>query len=65
MDGGMSDAELLALAEREAGFLADENNHCAASIMRALVVMLRYKMRERHGPDANIRAMNAAAGLGE
>lgn len=46
MDGGMSDAELLALAEREAGFLDDDNNHCAAAILRALVVMLRLKMRE-------------------
>ncbi len=37
----MSDEELLALAEREAGFLAGENNHCAAAIMRALAYRLR------------------------
>jgi hypothetical protein len=42
----MSDAELLALAEREYGFLSDDNNHSAAAIMRALIVMLRHKMRE-------------------
>lgn len=54
MDGRMTDAELLTLADREVGFLEDENNHCAASIMRALIVVLRYKMRER-----------ASAGLGD
>lgn len=37
----MSDAELLALAEREAAFLSEENNHCAASIMQALAYRLR------------------------
>lgn len=46
----MSDAELLALAEREYGFLTEENNHSAAAIMRALVVMLRHKMREGYAP---------------
>lgn len=37
----MTDAELLALAEREAAFLSEENNHCAAAIMRALAYRLR------------------------
>lgn len=37
----MSDAELLALAEREYGFLSDDNNHSAAAIMRALAYRLR------------------------
>jgi len=60
----MSDAELLALADREAAFLSAGNDHCAAAIMRALIVALRHKMRERAGIDANTRAMNAAAGLG-
>lgn len=37
----MSDAELLALAEREYGFLTDDNYHCAAAIMQALAYRLR------------------------
>jgi len=58
----MNVCELLGLADREAGFLTEENNHCAAAIMRALAEALRD--RRRGEIDANTRTMNVASGLG-
>jgi hypothetical protein len=37
----MTENELISLAEREAQRLTDENDHCAAIIMRALIQRLR------------------------
>lgn len=37
----MTDAELLALADREVAFLSAGNDHCAAAVMRALADRLR------------------------
>ena len=41
----MRDAELLTLADREAQRLTDENDHCAAIIMKALAERLRENPR--------------------
>lgn len=43
----MSDNDLLTLADREVERLTDENDHCAAVIMRALVERIRAMKAEK------------------
>lgn len=51
----MTENDLLQLAEREAQRLADENDHCAAIIIRSLIA----RLREPVGDDFDRRVVAA------